>query len=177
VQARSQADTKTMAQQFVAEILSDIEITQEDLKLQLRFEDAVAHDTAAMFCAAGDVAGTLHCILTALGARMEQIYLESSRHANGKYRLEQLLWAERVRLGELKNALRECSEGAATVVEECVGLEAQVQQHLVDRAVLEMQVIESLGFRDCFSVQIFFVTFFFCRHLKELLYQREHAKT
>ena len=90
---------------------------------------------------------------------MEQINLDASRQANAKYRLEQLLWAERQRLGELENVLKECSEGAVTAIEECVGLESQVQQHLADRAVLEVQVIEFLS--SCnFSVELFCNTFF-----------------
>ncbi len=129
-----------IVQTFVAEILLEIECAKADGRMQLQSEEAAAQDTAALLGAASGVAGTLHHILEALGARMEQVYLEASGQVQGKYRLEQLLLAERQRGGELEKALTECREVAGTAINEFAGLEAQVEQQLVERAALEVQV-------------------------------------
>jgi hypothetical protein len=133
-----------ISQKLSAEILSEIENAKVDWTLLLQCEEAVVQETDAMLGAAGDVAGTLRSILAALGARMEQIFLEASGKVQGKYRLEQLLLAERQRGGTLENTLHERREVVEIVMEESEELAAQVQDHLVNRAVLKMQVNEVL---------------------------------
>jgi len=145
VQELVRKDTVTTIQRSVDSLLLEVGSAQADLQMQVEFEETTGQVTASTLNAAGDAAGTLHLLLACLGARMEELQLEMSGEKSGRVHLEQLLLAEKQRVGELEGALVMISKGAEDVRGEFAALEHQMRQSLIEKAVFDGQVIIFLG--------------------------------
>jgi hypothetical protein len=140
-QTRECAQTASIQQQSLADIMSDFEIAKSDLHAQLEIQNEAARTTSAMLCAATDSAIQVDNEMQMLDVKIAEVRSELAVGNRARCKVEQLLWVEQQRVKALGGSLEESKRASEDVMHECNGLSGMVRQLWDEKAALEGQVV------------------------------------